>query len=623
MNTGAFGENFPYSNFHDLNLDWILKVVKDFLDQYTELNNTIENGKNELTELSERYTSLLNEWYNSHSEDIANQLTSALADLNRWYAEHNTYLNTTLQANIDSFQRQATAIAEQTSQSIPQDYTDLYNQVQTLANNIFITNTSDIFPTNPDNWSNAYINYTDGMLVSLEEARSSNLIPVTHGTNIQYTLTAIGGVSPFIAAYDTNGSYIQSASVYSDGVGSWITSSGVYQVPVGVAFIRLSSRFNTLTTDSAIVISQVSVTDFVESNFYLNTIISLLSESPRDTHYIVHNTGEEISNGDARTSDFIKVAPGDTIECHLTSIADVANTLSAYNANKNYIESASRICTGTAGTWSLNQFTYTVPENVQYIKLTTYVSAVNTSLAILTRSIKITDFCNEIGYQWNWQRWLAFGTSITDTSYYDTTFLQVTGKYVPHLAKLSHTYPINYGIAGARIAPEVLNKVRNTNIENASLITIEGGVNDHAMDVPLGTVGDKDETTFAGAIYQIAKYVYDNSNATLVFITDYVGRYVHINPAPDGSDFYGDCAPTKVNNLGLLQSDYIEMMKKQCEYFSIPCIDAGSKCGISEITGNLYLMDHIHSNEVGGKQYAQTIWDELKLMHRRTVQVTE
>lgn len=623
MNTGIFGEGFPYSNFHDLNLDWILKVVKDFLDQYTELNNTIENGKNELTELSERYTSLLNEWYNSHSEDIANQLASALADLNDWYAEHDTYLNTTLQANIDAFQREASYIAEQTTQSIPQDYTALYNQVQTLASNIYITNTKNIFPPLPEDWSHSYINYADGMLVTLSEARTTDYIPVTEGTTIQYTLTAIGGVSPFIGAYDSNHNYLQASSVYSDGVGSWITSSGTYQVPNGVAYIRLSSRFSTLTTDSAIEQSQVSITQFVTDNFYVNTITSLLAKEPRTEQYIVNSTGETVNNGDARTTDYIKVTAGDQIECHLTSIAEVANTVSAYNANKNYLLSASRICTGTGGTWSLNQFIYTVPAGVDYIKLTTYRATIDTSLAILNRKVKITDYLTEIGYQWNWQRWLAFGTSITDTSYYDTTFLQVTGKYVPYLAKLSHTYPINYGIAGARICPEILNRIRNVSIGSASLITIEGGVNDHAMSVPLGTVGDKDETTFAGAIYQIAKYVYDNSNATLVFITDYVGRYVHINPAPDGSDFYGDCAPTKVNNLGLLQSDYIEMMKKQCEYFSIPCIDAGSKCGISEITGNLYLMDHIHSNEVGGKQYAETIWDELKLLHRRTVIVTE
>ena len=41
MNSGVFGEGFPYSNFHDLNMDWIIKIAKDFLDQYTNIKNTI------------------------------------------------------------------------------------------------------------------------------------------------------------------------------------------------------------------------------------------------------------------------------------------------------------------------------------------------------------------------------------------------------------------------------------------------------------------------------------------------------------------------------------------------------------------------------------------------------
>ena len=43
---GAFGENFPYSNFHDLNLDWIIKVVKDFSERYPELITEINKKIN-------------------------------------------------------------------------------------------------------------------------------------------------------------------------------------------------------------------------------------------------------------------------------------------------------------------------------------------------------------------------------------------------------------------------------------------------------------------------------------------------------------------------------------------------------------------------------------------------
>ena len=43
---GAFGENFPYSNFHDLNLDWVIKVVKDFFTKYPELIEDINKKLN-------------------------------------------------------------------------------------------------------------------------------------------------------------------------------------------------------------------------------------------------------------------------------------------------------------------------------------------------------------------------------------------------------------------------------------------------------------------------------------------------------------------------------------------------------------------------------------------------
>lgn len=43
---GAFGENFPYSNFHDLNLDWIIKVMKDFFNKYPSLLEEVEKKLN-------------------------------------------------------------------------------------------------------------------------------------------------------------------------------------------------------------------------------------------------------------------------------------------------------------------------------------------------------------------------------------------------------------------------------------------------------------------------------------------------------------------------------------------------------------------------------------------------
>ena len=140
MNNGAFGENFPYSNFHDLNMDWIIKIAKDFLDQYTHIQETISAGEESLTNLTtsgleqlqnlttsgleqlqnkaDTLEALLQQWYDTHSQDIANQLAQALLD----------------------FGTQASIKAQETLESIPDNYTVMGNNVTFLLHNIVNTN---------------------------------------------------------------------------------------------------------------------------------------------------------------------------------------------------------------------------------------------------------------------------------------------------------------------------------------------------------------------------------------------------------------------------------------------------------------------------------------------------
>lgn len=132
MNSGAFGENFPYSNFHDLNMDWIIKIAKDFLDQYTHIQQIISEGEESLTNLTtdgltqlqekaDNLEALLQQWYDTHSADIANQLTQALADLASAY-------NTT----ISAFNASADAKMQALLNTIPADFSELLTRVNTL-----------------------------------------------------------------------------------------------------------------------------------------------------------------------------------------------------------------------------------------------------------------------------------------------------------------------------------------------------------------------------------------------------------------------------------------------------------------------------------------------------------
>ena len=136
-------EGFPYTNFHELNLDWIIKIAKDFLDQYSNIQQTITEGTQELDQRAAELTALLNAWYDEHSEDISNDLADAIQDL---------------AVAIADFDRQADEKAAETIASIPSDYTALSNQVNRIDDILYyITErTANLFNPYDDLYTSYY-----------------------------------------------------------------------------------------------------------------------------------------------------------------------------------------------------------------------------------------------------------------------------------------------------------------------------------------------------------------------------------------------------------------------------------------------------------------------------------
>lgn len=52
-------EHFPYTNFHDLNLDWILKIVKDLYQEVSKQTDWIEEHQKEYEELKALYDAII------------------------------------------------------------------------------------------------------------------------------------------------------------------------------------------------------------------------------------------------------------------------------------------------------------------------------------------------------------------------------------------------------------------------------------------------------------------------------------------------------------------------------------------------------------------------------------
>ena len=104
-------QEFPYSDMHQLNLDWIIKIAKDFLDQYTHIQDIITQGEASLNAKTLEGLQQLN--------DKATELVGVL--------------NQALATNLSSFNLQAEQKAFQTIESIPADYTSLSNRVTAVA----------------------------------------------------------------------------------------------------------------------------------------------------------------------------------------------------------------------------------------------------------------------------------------------------------------------------------------------------------------------------------------------------------------------------------------------------------------------------------------------------------
>jgi lysophospholipase L1-like esterase len=214
--------------------------------------------------------------------------------------------------------------------------------------------------------------------------------------------------------------------------------------------------------------------------------------------------------------------------------------------------------------------------------------------------------------QWYGKNWVALGTALTS---------EEEGTYVTPLAKRTGLNVTNLGIPGGTASGHILKAAETADLSPADLITVEFGVNDWGENCPLGKVGDtvpylaeledwdnggSDDGAFAGSCYQIFTALQKRApQAVVVFLTDPTGR--------EYSDEAGNCSRKTRNDYDLRQWDYAEVAMATARYTGIRVIDAGSMSMINQDHPQ-YLKDQIHHTDLGGQQYALTVWLELKDM---------
>jgi hypothetical protein len=196
---------------------------------------------------------------------------------------------------------------------------------------------------------------------------------------------------------------------------------------------------------------------------------------------------------------------------------------------------------------------------------------------------------------WNGKLWYAYGTSMTSKE---------EGWFVPVVEELSGMTVVNKGVGGGCLTPDGYSKGKNKRVvmdpddgkEKADLITLEILPNEGER---VGSIYDTDDESFCGCLNQCIRYLQENTKAQIVVIIMILG-----NNTP----------PEKIVKRGITNFEFAEIAERVAHLNGVPVINAfcESGFGYARVKARDYQKDHIHLNELGGKNMGNFIWSKLK-----------
>ena len=583
------GENFPYTNFHDMNLDWMIKIAKDFLDQYTNIQQTIQTGLDDLDEKAEALQAALQESYDGYTENLAEQLASALEDLNAWYTEHANYLDATLTQNILAFQTQASAYGQSVIESIPSEYGDVTNLIKAV-----LPNTEEHFYRSAWNYFYGY-GYFDANLEWAENSdiatlrvplSASEFVIMSHTDDFMLNIS-----NPYPFTFELqNGTFTRTTPSGSQYTMRTNHTDGNYEA-CALGFTNCKYVY------FSIVAAKLGGIEVIGSKFPFYDRESYLSDGA--IYYINdYNTAhaqtffnEEAISMITDSYAFWKVVHEGDIITNMV-LQSGFTYYGAYKAHDGSIRQR------------INSSSFTVPKDGIICLFNR--GTLNAQLIPAKRfKLYASDIIgSESENNYNGLNGVAFGTSLTYRS-------QTTGGYLNYLPGMSGIIFDNQGIGSGKIKTEILTAIRNyTGYANKRIAIIEGFVNDFSYNYnSLGVYTDNTDSTVCGCVRQAINYILSqNPNITVFLVLDHYGK-----------DYGGtNSSSTSTNSDGKTQFEWWEEISKVAESLGVPVIPLYKISGISENTPQ-YLMDNIHPTALGAKQTANTIWEVMKNIYPNEV----
>ncbi len=442
---------------------------------------------------------------------------------------------------------------------------------------------------------------------------TSDFIPVEPGTNITYLACGINNVAYAVAFFTADRTHITENSVSTTGISGIIQSIyGSVIVPSNAAYVRFSYSSN--INPFSYLTFKTNGTIIPDLSFQMNNIYNTLFDIGDATIKPLYNNtylGEHGFSIDVRCklSAPIIAVPSVKFSYTITAIAEIQYAIIATDQYNNILKDECVIVHGVGGKITTQTSEYVPSAQCKYL----YFSWINNqpTFTVPTYVPKRTETTYT---QWKGKKWCAFGTSLTDTNYIGPEPNKPSGRYIPYLRELSRSIITNKGIAGGKLCNyglfgtntgngTILNAILTTDLSEYDIVTFEGFVNDYAASTTIGNLTDTTNETFYGCLYLAVNYAQSNSHGVVALIGDSTGKTI---PSTGANYSY-----SATNSIGLHQRDYVEAMKKFAEYCGCLFIDAGQTSEIN-VNNPQYIYDHIHHTELGGKQFAQAIWNVVK-----------
>ncbi len=200
----------------------------------------------------------------------------------------------------------------------------------------------------------------------------------------------------------------------------------------------------------------------------------------------------------------------------------------------------------------------------------------------------------EIQSNWEGKIWVGLGDSLTAQS---SSYVGLS--WSPKVEAKTGLEFKNCGIGSTCLAGNGTNafwkRLAAVEAYDPDLVTILGGSNDLAYNIPIGTsaeytkpINEKDTDTFKGAYsYIIETLLTWKASLRIVIMTTAFG---------DNNDGY---------------KEYADACKDVAAYYGLPCVDLYGKMGLNKLTSSIYTSDNLHWNAAGSQIVASLLISKL------------